>query len=248
VIRIEALAGLILLLACVSVWAFAVRAAARRKVRFARPLIDSLGARLVLFPGQIGTVGFQWERQGVRFLLKYGFTRASLRATPLQDGAFSELRLRWGWDGRQVSIQVIDREDVRLGELVNERVRQNLEMLSRLSPPSGGTVEVGLRDVVLRRLGGLPDDSQVTLFANLAVPIALRLMRACRVRGVEVLESGATGEGTCLVCGHALHEDVVRCAACRAPHHRECWVYIGACATFACGGRESTSDPAAAEV
>jgi hypothetical protein len=51
------------------------------------------------------------------------------------------------------------------------------------------------------------------------------------IRWGEATESGG---GDCQVCGTALEGDVVRCAACRTPHHRDCWTYVGECSTYAC--------------
>lgn len=57
-------------------------------------------------------------------------------------------------------------------------------------------------------------------------------------------EVGMTGvsvtlpaEARCPVCGSALRRDVVKCAGCRTPHHRECWEYAGECSTYACRER-----------
>lgn len=44
-------------------------------------------------------------------------------------------------------------------------------------------------------------------------------------------------EGTCQVCGQKLEGQVVRCAKCATPHHRECWEYLERCSTYACGER-----------
>ena len=43
--------------------------------------------------------------------------------------------------------------------------------------------------------------------------------------------------GLCPVCGSLMETGIVRCSSCRTPHHRECWNYIGACSTYACGGK-----------
>jgi hypothetical protein len=50
----------------------------------------------------------------------------------------------------------------------------------------------------------------------------------------EVREPPA-GESQCQVCGEALAGDLVYCAGCKTPHHRECWQYFGGCSTYACG-------------
>lgn len=231
-----ALVALDLVLVAAAVWFVRLQGARQRARSAASSLFKSLNPEIVLFPGQIGTVGFTWIRRDVRFLLKCGVTRASLRAVPPEDVELSPAALQWTWDGRRAAVQVVERSDVRQGELVNDRVRQNLERISRLPPQGGGTLTVMPREVVLRRDGGLPDDALMPVFANLAVPVVLRLMGLCRLKGVEILETAATGEGTCPVCGCGIDAAAVRCAGCRAPHHRECWDYVGVCSTFGCGG------------
>jgi len=48
----------------------------------------------------------------------------------------------------------------------------------------------------------------------------------------------APGASACGVCGDPLEGDVqVRCDLCDAPHHPECWEYLGGCSTYACEGR-----------
>lgn len=38
----------------------------------------------------------------------------------------------------------------------------------------------------------------------------------------------------CPVCATSLAHDVVACARCETPHHRECWRYAGRCAVYGC--------------
>ena len=40
----------------------------------------------------------------------------------------------------------------------------------------------------------------------------------------------------CQVCGESLcNGEVVYCAMCNTPHHKDCWRFVGQCSTFACG-------------
>ncbi len=50
---------------------------------------------------------------------------------------------------------------------------------------------------------------------------------------------------TCPFCQFPLKADseVVKCPACKVPHHRECWQENGSCTTFGC--RETSCQPAA---
>jgi hypothetical protein len=54
---------------------------------------------------------------------------------------------------------------------------------------------------------------------------------------VQVIETRIdTDAGLCPVCAASLDAEAVRCVRCESPHHRECWDYVGSCATFGCGG------------
>ena len=44
----------------------------------------------------------------------------------------------------------------------------------------------------------------------------------------------AIDECVCMICGEELLEDIVLCRRCKTPHHRECWLYYGACSTYGC--------------
>jgi hypothetical protein len=59
--------------------------------------------------------------------------------------------------------------------------------------------------------------------------------------GIEFVDVRVSAVGLCLVCGTALREAPVRCEACRTPHHRECWAYMGRCSTYGCRGRRAIS-------
>ena len=46
------------------------------------------------------------------------------------------------------------------------------------------------------------------------------------------------GPPTCKVCGEPIDEsEIVVCASCNTPHHRDCWEYVGACSIYGCNGK-----------
>jgi len=46
------------------------------------------------------------------------------------------------------------------------------------------------------------------------------------------------GPPICKVCGEPISGgEVVVCAACNTPHHRDCWDYVGACSIYGCNGK-----------
>lgn len=59
---------------------------------------------------------------------------------------------------------------------------------------------------------------------------------------VEVVDAKITAQDAlCPVCAQQLDAgaELVSCLRCDAPHHPECWAYIGSCATFGCGSDRS---------
>jgi hypothetical protein len=47
-----------------------------------------------------------------------------------------------------------------------------------------------------------------------------------------------SGPPICKVCGEAIDEsEMIVCAACNTPHHRDCWEYVGACSIYGCNGK-----------
>jgi len=47
-----------------------------------------------------------------------------------------------------------------------------------------------------------------------------------------------TGPPICKVCGEPISDsEVIVCAACNTPHHRDCWEYVGACSIYGCNGK-----------
>jgi hypothetical protein len=46
------------------------------------------------------------------------------------------------------------------------------------------------------------------------------------------------GPATCKVCGEPIDEsEIVVCASCNTPHHRDCWEYVGHCSIYGCNGK-----------
>ena len=52
-------------------------------------------------------------------------------------------------------------------------------------------------------------------------------------------------ESQCQVCGEPLAGELVYCANCKTPSHRDCWEYFGGCSTYACGGKKCVERPKA---
>jgi len=64
---------------------------------------------------------------------------------------------------------------------------------------------------------------------------------AMRSEGIEFIRTAVepdAAQSQCQICGEPLVTDLVQCASCRTPHHRECWEYFGGCSTYACGQKK----------
>jgi hypothetical protein len=59
--------------------------------------------------------------------------------------------------------------------------------------------------------------------------------------GIQWSELTVRDGGECPVCGTAMGHQVLRCEACRTPHHAECWAYMGRCSTYACKGTRAVA-------
>jgi hypothetical protein len=111
------------------------------------------------------------------------------------------------------------------------------------------------RDIQVKFLGGVltvTKPRHLTSFEHLEefITLSANLFEAAtrtRTTGITFLsQPAATGEppepdaaeSRCQVCGEPLAADLVWCAACKAPHHRECWEYFGGCSTYACGHKQ----------
>lgn len=62
-------------------------------------------------------------------------------------------------------------------------------------------------------------------------------------QGVDIVDQPASweedaGPPTCKVCGEPIDEsEIIVCASCNTPHHRDCWEYVGACSIYGCNGK-----------
>lgn len=120
------------------------------------------------------------------------------------------------------------------------RIRGDVQLeaaWARVPAAEVARLDVDDQRLTLRVAANLQEDVELLALARSAGEIARALLDRPPA-GMEILETGA-GRGVCGVCGDALTWGVVRCRSCRAPHHAECWRWIGACSTYACGERRS---------
>ena len=90
-------------------------------------------------------------------------------------------------------------------------------------PPIAFTV------LALMVLGGL-----ITwAFRATATPSDVRFVGRVRIEPLK-----AAAGARCLVCRSELGGEIIYCASCHTPHHRECFTYAGRCSVYACRARE----------
>ena len=62
-------------------------------------------------------------------------------------------------------------------------------------------------------------------------------------QGIEIVDQPDAweedaGPPICKVCGEPIDEgEIIVCASCNTPHHRDCWEYVGACSIYGCNGK-----------
>ncbi len=106
--------------------------------------------------------------------------------------------------------------------------------LEKLGEPA---VDVGRERLIVRVHKALEDERWVRHLVNVASMMCEHLTDAVPA-GVAWMESVQGEASRCMVCGTSIEAAVVRCERCRTPHHRDCWEFMGACSTFACGSKQ----------
>jgi hypothetical protein len=62
-------------------------------------------------------------------------------------------------------------------------------------------------------------------------------------QGIAIVDQPSTPDDSddppvCKVCGESIGEgEVIVCAVCNTPHHKDCWEYVGACSIYGCSGK-----------
>ncbi len=126
--------------------------------------------------------------------------------------------------------------------------RHAIGHLTRLGPPGGMLISINPERMLVqvdRNLGVYPDALSAVVKEALVIHDALITGVTHKLaEGVEVFEaaddaSEETGPPLCKVCGVLIEEGTrMRCKKCKAPHHIDCWEFIGACSIFGCNCKE----------
>lgn len=139
-------------------------------------------------------------------------------------------------------------------DFLSPATRWAVQGLQRLVHPGGLSISVIPERLLVQIDRNLSNDEDA-LFAVVAETLTIHkgLRDGVRRRvgeGVTVLEGdGAAdpdeGPPVCKVCGEVVDAGpIVVCAKCGAPHHRDCWEFVGWCSIYGCGGKLGKPAPA----
>jgi len=142
---------------------------------------------------------------------------------------------------------VVQANDVEMArDVLSPAARWAIQSLQRLVHPGGLYVTVSPERLLTQIDRGLSENAEA-LFEAVAETLALReaLLAGVAKRfaeGVTLLDASAddepVGPSICKVCGEPIDGGPVAvCETCGAPHHRECWEYVGRCSIYGCDGK-----------
>ena len=109
-----------------------------------------------------------------------------------------------------------------------------MEAVRRLGIYPGFSLEFEIRSLQIRFNGTLDEEVFARAVKRSAEDLVAIVLGPPLATGIEWGESAERAAGLCPICTTVLKEPVVRCPRCRAPHHRECWDYLGRCAVYGC--------------
>ncbi len=143
---------------------------------------------------------------------------------------------------------VVRANDVEMSrDFLNSTIRSTVEGLHQLAQRGGMLVSVNPERMLVqvdRNLG--TNGEYLAWVVEQALVLHDRLIDAVTRRmgeGVAIVDDAEAwqedqGAPTCKVCGEPIDEsEIVVCASCNTPHHRDCWDYIGACSIYGCNGK-----------
>ena len=141
---------------------------------------------------------------------------------------------------------VTDYPEDRARLFLDEQTLKTLTNLVRITYDRGGKFKLKDKTLTLVKTGRLLQLQTVVHIVRIALRLASRAVAALGItEGVEVLtERGMpSDEKICQICACPLDLELVACAKCSTPHHKECWHYAGVCSTYGCGERRNAPIP-----
>lgn len=133
-------------------------------------------------------------------------------------------------------------------DFLKGEIRRAVGMIQRLGPPGGMLLSVNPERMLVqvdRNLGAQFEALSAAVREALVIHDGLVAGVAAKLaEGVDVIAAGPpsaedSGPPLCKVCGQLIEAGPrTLCARCKAPHHRDCWEFIGGCSIFGCNGKE----------
>jgi Prokaryotic RING finger family 1 len=132
-------------------------------------------------------------------------------------------------------------------DFLSLEVRSTVTSLQQIVHPGGMLVSINPERMLLQIDRNLGTNSEslawvvaqaLTLHDGLIDGVTQRI-----AQGVDIVDDPDAwqedhGLPTCKVCGEPIDEsEIVVCATCNTPHHRDCWEYVGACSIYGCNGK-----------
>jgi hypothetical protein len=150
-----------------------------------------------------------------------------------------------GFDG-QFLLQANDAEMAR--EFLAPTVQRSILGLRHLAPPAGMLVSINPERLLIQVDTNLAQHAEALAAAvHHALIIHDGLLEGVHrqwSRGIDIVDRPAEDDDdtdhappTCKVCGELITVGpIITCTACKTPHHRDCWEYVGACSIYGCHG------------
>jgi hypothetical protein len=199
----------------------------------------------------------QHGKHGTHTVFSITWPEPTFRLEVYPQDILSGFRRLWGMEDIEIGSPDFDRAFYISGnsrqavrDMLSAEVQAITWKLAQLNPMPGFHDR---RDIQVQFLGGvltITKPRYISSYEDLErfVSLSAELFQAAtqtRTTGIEFLSSGSAEpqepdsvESQCQVCGEPLAKDLVWCAACKTPHHRECWEYFGSCSTYACGHKK----------
>jgi hypothetical protein len=150
---------------------------------------------------------------------------------------------------REYLVQANDLEMAR--DFLDTKVRSSIGWLQRMVHSGGMLVSINPERLLVqvdRNLGQSPEALGAAVREALVILDGLLDGVSRRLnQGIAIVDQSDTPpEGSeppvCKVCGEPILDgNVITCAECNTPHHRDCWEYVGACSIYGCNGKVGVS-------
>jgi hypothetical protein len=182
-------------------------------------------------------------RQGIPFRLELV---PEVRPSPLQAPKGTRpVKLGDPEFDREFVVQANDVEMTR--DFLCPATRKTITSLHRAVHPGGMLVSINPERMLVqidRNLAATSEALPWAVHESLTLHDALMEGVSRRMnQGIDIVDQSNEwledhGPPICKVCGEPISNgEVVICAACSTPHHRDCWEYVGACSIYGCNGK-----------